>query len=53
MAHSQKYTRETALSRRVRDWEEMMGPQLEEQVRSGTEKTPPGAGDREPWWPSG
>ncbi|KAM3832681.1 condensin-2 complex subunit H2 isoform 2-T2 [Vipera latastei] len=31
MAHSQKYTRETALSRRVRDWEEMMGPQLEEQ----------------------
>ncbi|XP_039174625.1 condensin-2 complex subunit H2 [Crotalus tigris] len=31
MAHSQKYTRETALSQRVRDWEEMMGPQLEEQ----------------------
>ncbi|XP_029142933.1 condensin-2 complex subunit H2, partial [Protobothrops mucrosquamatus] len=31
MAHSQKYTRETVLSQRVRDWEEMMGPQLEEQ----------------------
>ncbi|XP_013920214.1 PREDICTED: condensin-2 complex subunit H2 [Thamnophis sirtalis] len=31
MAHSQKYARETVLSRRVRDWEEMMGPQLEEQ----------------------
>ncbi|XP_060632323.2 condensin-2 complex subunit H2 [Anolis sagrei] len=31
IAHSQKYARETVLSRRVRDWEEMMGPQLEEQ----------------------
>ncbi|XP_063164741.1 condensin-2 complex subunit H2 [Candoia aspera] len=31
MAHSQKYARETVLSRRVRDWEEMMGPQLEDQ----------------------
>ncbi|KAH0617238.1 hypothetical protein JD844_029106 [Phrynosoma platyrhinos] len=31
LAHSQKYARETVLSRRVRDWEEMMGPQLEEQ----------------------
>uniref|UniRef100_A0ABM5GLF5 Condensin-2 complex subunit H2 n=1 Tax=Pogona vitticeps TaxID=103695 RepID=A0ABM5GLF5_9SAUR len=31
MAHSQKYVRETELSRRVRDWEEMMGPQLEDQ----------------------
>ncbi|XP_061493973.1 condensin-2 complex subunit H2 [Rhineura floridana] len=31
MAHSQKYARETVLSRRVQDWEEMMGPQLEEQ----------------------
>ncbi|XP_058046973.1 condensin-2 complex subunit H2 [Ahaetulla prasina] len=31
MAHSQKYARETELSQRVRDWEEMMGPQLEEQ----------------------
>lgn len=31
MAHSQKYARETVLSRRIRDWEEMMGPQLEEQ----------------------
>ncbi|XP_070803461.1 condensin-2 complex subunit H2 [Pituophis catenifer annectens] len=31
MAHSQKYARETVLSQRVRDWEEMMVPQLEEQ----------------------
>ncbi|XP_053108809.1 condensin-2 complex subunit H2 isoform X2 [Hemicordylus capensis] len=31
MAHSQQYARETVLSRHVRDWEEMMGPQLEEQ----------------------
>ncbi|KAM6436356.1 condensin-2 complex subunit H2 isoform 2-T2 [Liasis olivaceus] len=31
MAHSQKYARETVLSRRVRDWEEMIGPQLEDQ----------------------
>ncbi|XP_062839522.1 condensin-2 complex subunit H2 [Anolis carolinensis] len=31
IAHSQKYARETELSRRVRDWEEMMEPQLEEQ----------------------
>ncbi|KAJ7329372.1 hypothetical protein JRQ81_015546 [Phrynocephalus forsythii] len=31
MSHSQKYVRETELSRRVRDWEELMGPQLEDQ----------------------
>uniref|UniRef100_A0A8D0L4W0 Condensin-2 complex subunit H2 n=1 Tax=Sphenodon punctatus TaxID=8508 RepID=A0A8D0L4W0_SPHPU len=31
IANSQKYARETVLSRRVRDWEEMMGPQLQEQ----------------------
>lgn len=35
MAHSQKYARETVLSRRIRDWEEMMGPQLEDQASSG------------------
>lgn len=37
MAHSQKYARETVLSRRIRDWEDMMGPQLEEQVRGSGE----------------
>ncbi|KAJ6651532.1 hypothetical protein lerEdw1_020867 [Lerista edwardsae] len=31
IAHSEKYARETVLSRRIQDWEEMMGPQLEEQ----------------------
>nr|XP_034984529.1 condensin-2 complex subunit H2 [Zootoca vivipara] len=31
MSHSQKYARETALSRHVRDWEEMVVPKLEEQ----------------------
>uniref|UniRef100_A0A8C5S516 Condensin-2 complex subunit H2 n=1 Tax=Laticauda laticaudata TaxID=8630 RepID=A0A8C5S516_LATLA len=36
MAHSQKYARETVLSRRVCDWEEMMGPQLEEQEARAT-----------------
>ncbi|XP_077196645.1 condensin-2 complex subunit H2 isoform X2 [Paroedura picta] len=35
IAHSQKYARETMLSRRVRDWEEKMGPQLEEQEAQG------------------
>ncbi|XP_053260819.1 condensin-2 complex subunit H2 isoform X1 [Podarcis raffonei] len=31
ISHSQKYARETVLSRRVRDWEEMVVPKLEEQ----------------------
>ncbi|XP_060135316.1 condensin-2 complex subunit H2 isoform X2 [Zootoca vivipara] len=31
MSHSQKYARETALSRHVRDWEEVVVPKLEEQ----------------------
>ncbi|XP_033018979.1 condensin-2 complex subunit H2 [Lacerta agilis] len=31
MLHSQKYARETVLSRRIRDWEEMVVPKLEEQ----------------------
>ncbi|XP_070610656.1 condensin-2 complex subunit H2 isoform X2 [Erythrolamprus reginae] len=31
MAHSQKYARETVLSRRIRDWEEKVVPLLEEQ----------------------
>ncbi|XP_048356103.1 condensin-2 complex subunit H2-like [Sphaerodactylus townsendi] len=35
IAHSQAYARETMLSRRVRDWEEKMGPQLEEQEAQG------------------
>ncbi|XP_015263344.1 PREDICTED: condensin-2 complex subunit H2 [Gekko japonicus] len=35
MAHSQKYVRETMLSQRIRDWEEKMGPQLEEQEAQG------------------
>ncbi|KAL8222660.1 UNVERIFIED_CONTAM: hypothetical protein K2H54_077868 [Gekko kuhli] len=35
MAHSQKYARETMLSQRIRDWEEKMGPQLEEQEAQG------------------
>ncbi|XP_060102026.1 condensin-2 complex subunit H2 [Heteronotia binoei] len=35
IAHSQKYARETMLSQRIRDWEEKMGPQLEEQEAQG------------------
>ncbi|XP_044285428.1 condensin-2 complex subunit H2 [Varanus komodoensis] len=31
MTHSQKYARQTMLSQHVQDWEERMGPQLEEQ----------------------
>ncbi|XP_043944586.1 condensin-2 complex subunit H2 isoform X2 [Protopterus annectens] len=35
IAHSQKYAQETVLSRRVRDWEETIGPQLQEQEDRG------------------
>lgn len=33
IANSQKYARETVLSRRICDWEDKMGPLLQEQVR--------------------
>ncbi|XP_075437903.1 condensin-2 complex subunit H2 [Ascaphus truei] len=35
IASSQKYAQETALSLRVREWEEKMGPQLQEQEDQG------------------
>nr|XP_033814037.1 condensin-2 complex subunit H2 [Geotrypetes seraphini]XP_033814038.1 condensin-2 complex subunit H2 [Geotrypetes seraphini] len=35
IANSQKYAQETVLSLRVRDWEDMMGPQLQEQEERG------------------
>ncbi|XP_073435387.1 condensin-2 complex subunit H2 isoform X2 [Dendrobates tinctorius] len=35
IANSQKYAQETALSLRVRDWEDKMGPQLQEQEDRG------------------
>ncbi|KAE8616945.1 hypothetical protein XENTR_v10008931 [Xenopus tropicalis] len=35
MANSQKYAQETVLSLRVREWEDKMGPQLQEQEERG------------------